>query len=255
MTRVFSRYSRFWGPPCRVDARFAVWTLALPCRWCFSLQSHSSTDMPSIVQLATMAFLSVLLCTVTAHPHRRHCHLSRHKSIPSSVMVEVGDLQNQQVNEELFRGMKCRRGLALEKFPECDIKGLERLTLTLRRVALAEEVLQDRSHSLGIFSILRKDLSMCNALNTSVVETCVRHLDAYTKMASSGCLHRDVLLNLVWLLAEDLRSLTHGELYEIQTRAPPPAPKNSLLHKEKSKKKNKKKTKKTNKTKPNPRAA
>uniref|UniRef100_A0A8C5QSF5 Uncharacterized protein n=1 Tax=Leptobrachium leishanense TaxID=445787 RepID=A0A8C5QSF5_9ANUR len=91
----------------------------------------------------------VLLCTVTAHPHRRHCHLSRHKSIPSSVMAEVRDLQNQQVTSHASHVISSLS------------QGLERLTLTLRRVSLAEEVLQNRSNNLNIFSILRKDLSMC----------------------------------------------------------------------------------------------
>ncbi|KAM8952245.1 uncharacterized protein RCH25_043034 [Pelodytes ibericus] len=166
--------------------------------------------MATISHMAAVTIVSVLLGTVIGHPHRRHCQLSRYKSIPPSVMAEVRELQNPEEEKEM--GVKCaHHGLRLKRFPQCDIKGHERLTLTLHRVSLAVEVLHNRSHNLDLFSALKKDLSTCNLPSSSVLDTCRGHLDRYMEKVSDECLHHDVLLNLVWLLVEDLRSLTHGE--------------------------------------------
>ncbi|XP_053330125.1 uncharacterized protein LOC128503955 [Spea bombifrons] len=186
--------------------------------------------MASVIQMAAVSLLSVLLGAATGHPHRKHCHLSKYRSISLGEMAELRELQNHE--EEMEVGVKCHHGLRLKRFPQCDLKGEERLTLTLHRVSLAVEVLQnlsgsDRGHrSLDIFSSLKKELSSCKMRNSSVLESCRGHLMKYSETVSAECLRRDVLLNLVWLLVEDVRLLIPGEynVRETQKEAPQPPP-------------------------------
>ncbi|XP_063791789.1 E3 ubiquitin-protein ligase RBBP6-like [Pseudophryne corroboree] len=98
------------------------------------------------------------------------------------------------------------------------------MTLTQHRLSLAVTVLENMTmtslvrQNLETFSILQTDLSKCEMKNSPKVEACLRHMATYTETVSAECLQEDVLLNLVWLLHEDLSSLIHGKPQEMKPR-------------------------------------
>nr|ANQ43302.1 type III interferon 4 [Xenopus tropicalis] len=47
-----------------------------------------------------LAAMMVLLVTVTAHPHRRHCHMSRYGSVSPSDIRAVRRLHNEHVSSQ-----------------------------------------------------------------------------------------------------------------------------------------------------------
>ncbi|XP_063791790.1 uncharacterized protein LOC134947885 [Pseudophryne corroboree] len=173
--------------------------------------------MDVIIRMLAVTLLCYTCCwdTATGHSLRAHCHIHRHRSIPPSTMAQVKELQNIHEIKEIKP--KCHHGLRLRKFPNCDLQGNDRMTLTQHRLSLAVTVLENMTmtslvrQNLETFSILQTDLSKCEMIKSPEVEMCRHQLHKYIERVSAECLQEDVLLNLVWILDEDLRSLIHGK--------------------------------------------
>ncbi|XP_075042036.1 interferon lambda-1 [Mixophyes fleayi] len=166
----------------------------------------------------TSLYYTFLWDTATGHPLRTHCHIHRYKSIAPSTMSQVKQLQN--LHEMKENKLKCHHGLRLKKFPNCDLQGNERLILTQHRVSLTVKVLENMTmtglvrQNLETFSILQTELSKCEMIKSPEVEMCLQHLNKYTERVSAECLQEDALLNLVWILVEDLGFLIHRKSRE-----------------------------------------
>ncbi|OCT66339.1 hypothetical protein XELAEV_18042595mg [Xenopus laevis] len=139
-----------------------------------------------------LAAMMVLLVTVTAHPHRRHCHTSRYRSLSPSDIRAASD----------------------------------RLILTLERVTLAVDVLTNMSESplsefisqpLEFFRSLEDDLKHCrkSPLNSDPpsqqLMPWLNHLKHFREKVSSQCVQDAVLLSLIQLLIEDVMCWANKE--------------------------------------------
>nr|ANQ43299.1 type III interferon 1 [Xenopus tropicalis] len=146
-----------------------------------------------------LAAMMVLLVTVTAHPHRRHCHMSRYRSVSPSDIRAVRRLHNEHEKSPFSDGIKCQKKLFRQKPSVCDLKASDRLILTLERVTMAVDVLTNMTESplsefvtqpLEFFHSLEDDLKHC---------------------VSSQCVQDAVLLSLTQLLIEDVMCWANKE--------------------------------------------
>ncbi|KAM4632488.1 interferon lambda-3-like [Discoglossus pictus] len=208
--------------------------------------NNMRTEMNTNIRMVSMMALAVvLLGAVTGTPYPRKCPLSKYTSLFPSVIKSAKELQTEyETSTDLTRSrknMRCSMGLLLKKFPECNLQGNERLRLTLSRVSLAVSVLMNISklkssdlvqQNTETFAVLKEDLNSCvsplkhSILNPQKLESCHGHLVKYSRNVSPECLQDDVMLNLVWLLTEDLSFLVHGNLHQgasplLHTASPP----------------------------------
>ncbi|KAM4642850.1 interferon lambda-3-like [Discoglossus pictus] len=123
--------------------------------------------MGTVIRLAAM---TVLLGIVTAHPLRRHCPMSRYRSVSETDMKTLRHLQERYEDVVVKDGMKCYQRMLRHKPSACKLEASDRLTLTLERVSLAVDVLMNMTDSplsdlvsqpLEIFSVLEQDLTLC----------------------------------------------------------------------------------------------
>ncbi|KAM4021306.1 uncharacterized protein ACNLHF_001364 [Anomaloglossus baeobatrachus] len=148
----------------------------------------------------------------------------------------------------------CHLGLRLKNFESCDLKGRDRLPLTLDRVSLVINVLENVTvtelvkQNLEAFYILESDLMNCEMEKSPELKTCRHHLKHYRATVTHECLKNDVLLSLVWFLTEDMGQLIGGRQSAEEmikpdlhiTAKPPPAKKQKGKRKKKGKKTKKK---------------
>ncbi|XP_066438240.1 interferon lambda-2 [Eleutherodactylus coqui] len=222
----------------------ALLTLAAPAR------PMPCRDMATSIRiLALLALYGVWLQTpAKGHPIQKQCHISKYKNTKPSVMSIARELQDLQ-----RRRRSCHLGLRLRNFTDCDLKGKERLMLTLHRLSLAISVLEDMNQTklviqnLEAFSILQADLMNCEGAKSPELKNCQHHLNQYRDKVTKECLENDVLLSLVWLLTEDLGYLIYGEQsaegkekMELPVTTEPLAAKKNRGKKRKKSKKNKK---------------
>uniref|UniRef100_A0A6I8T066 Interferon, lambda 3 n=1 Tax=Xenopus tropicalis TaxID=8364 RepID=A0A6I8T066_XENTR len=139
-----------------------------------------------------LAAMMVLLVTVTAHPHRRHCHMSRYRSVSPSDIRAASD----------------------------------RLILTLERVTMAVDVLTNITDSplsefvskpLEFFHSLEDDLKHCRKSPlysdppSQQLMPWLNHLKHFRERVSSQCVQDAVLLSLTQLLIEDVMCWANKE--------------------------------------------
>uniref|UniRef100_A0A6I8Q2F1 Interferon lambda-3 n=1 Tax=Xenopus tropicalis TaxID=8364 RepID=A0A6I8Q2F1_XENTR len=139
-----------------------------------------------------LAAMMVLLVTVTAHPHRRHCHMSRYGSVSPSDIRAASD----------------------------------RLILTLERVTMAVDVLTNMTESplsefvtqpLEFFHSLEDDLKHCRKSPlysdppSQQLMPWLNHLKHFRERVSSQCVQDAVLLSLTQLLIEDVMCWANKE--------------------------------------------
>uniref|UniRef100_A0A6I8PVB1 Interleukin 28B (interferon, lambda 3), gene 1 n=1 Tax=Xenopus tropicalis TaxID=8364 RepID=A0A6I8PVB1_XENTR len=139
-----------------------------------------------------LAAMMALLVTVTAHPHRRHCHMSRYRSVSPSDIRAASD----------------------------------RLILTLERVTLAVDVLTNMTESplakllslpLTMLLSLEDDLKICRKSPlysdppSEQLMPWLHHLKHFREKVSSECVQDAVLLSLTQLLIEDIMCWANNE--------------------------------------------
>ncbi|KAE8585894.1 hypothetical protein XENTR_v10021495 [Xenopus tropicalis] len=139
-----------------------------------------------------LAAMMVLLVTVTAHPHRKHCHMSRYRSVSPSDIRAASD----------------------------------RLILTLERVTMAVRVLTNMTESplsefvsqpLEFFHSLEDDLKHCRKSPlysdppSQQLMPWLNHLKHFRERVSSQCVQDAVLLSLTQLLIEDVMCWANKE--------------------------------------------
>ncbi|XP_018089340.1 interferon lambda-3 isoform X1 [Xenopus laevis] len=126
-----------------------------------------------------LAAMMVLLVTVTAHPHRRHCHTSRYRSLSPSDIRAVRLLHNEHEKSSTNDGIKCQKRMFRQKPSVCELKASDRLILTLERVTLAVDVLTNMSESplsefisqpLEFFRSLEDDLKHCVSQMANMID-------------------------------------------------------------------------------------
>ncbi|XP_077148618.1 uncharacterized protein LOC143809430 [Ranitomeya variabilis] len=208
-------------------------------------------DMAAIIRsVALLAlYFASLQDVAEGHPIQNHCHMSKYKKMQPSAMSPARKLQNLQ-----HKKSSCHHGLRLKHFEDCDIKGRDRLMLTLYRVSLVVDVLENMNktelvkQNLNAFSILESDLMNCEMEKSPELKNCRHHLKQYRETVTQECLKNDVLTSLVWILTEDMGQLIHGgqspeEMIKADlhvTAKPPPAKKQKGKRKKKGKKTKKK---------------
>ncbi|OCT66340.1 interferon lambda-3 isoform X2 [Xenopus laevis] len=173
-----------------------------------------------------LAAMMVLLVTVTAHPHRRHCHTSRYRSLSPSDIRAVRLLHNEHEKSSTNDGIKCQKRMFRQKPSVCELKASDRLILTLERVTLAVDVLTNMSESplsefisqpLEFFRSLEDDLKHCrkSPLNSDPpsqqLMPWLNHLKHFREKVSSQCVQDAVLLSLIQLLIEDVMCWANKE--------------------------------------------
>ncbi|XP_071980871.1 uncharacterized protein [Engystomops pustulosus] len=207
-------------------------------------------NMAAIIRITAFLVLLYVFLQDTAegHPLQNQCYMSKYKKIQPSIMAPARMLQNQQKKRP-----SCHQGLHLRKFKYCDIKGRERLLLTLQRISLVVNVLENMNktkvvtQNLEAFSILQGDLMNCEVIKSPELNSCRHHLHHYRETVTKECLENDVLLSLEWILTEDLGYLIHGRQSgeNMEKMDPPVTVKPPAAKKRKGKRRNKgKKSKK-----------
>ncbi|NP_001165237.1 interferon, lambda 3 precursor [Xenopus tropicalis] len=173
-----------------------------------------------------LAAMMVLLVTVTAHPHRRHCHMSRYRSVSPSDIRAVRRLHNEHEKSPFSDGIKCQKKLFRQKASVCDLKASDRLILTLERVTMAVDVLTNITDSplsefvskpLEFFHSLEDDLKHCRKSPlysdppSQQLMPWLNHLKHFRERVSSQCVQDAVLLSLTQLLIEDVMCWANKE--------------------------------------------
>ncbi|XP_069800154.1 uncharacterized protein [Dendropsophus ebraccatus] len=212
-----------------------------------------TTGMATIVRIVLLLALytACLQDPAEGHPLHKRCPMSKYKKLQPDTMDAARRLQNLQKIKA-----SCTQGLLLENVTNCDIMGTARLPLTLQRLSLVINVLENINttgnfkktdlvkRNLEAFSILQDDLMNCDRVESPNLRDCESHLDQYRTTVSSECLENDVLLNLLWILVEDVGYCVHGDQsLESMKKANPRAaakPNAAKKHKGKKNKKNKK---------------
>ncbi|NP_001165234.1 interleukin 28B (interferon, lambda 3), gene 1 precursor [Xenopus tropicalis] len=173
-----------------------------------------------------LAAMMALLVTVTAHPHRRHCHMSRYRSVSPSDIRAVRRLHNEHEKSPFSDGIKCYRKMLRQKPSVCDLQASDRLILTLERVTLAVDVLTNMTESplakllslpLTMLLSLEDDLKICRKSPlysdppSEQLMPWLHHLKHFREKVSSECVQDAVLLSLTQLLIEDIMCWANNE--------------------------------------------
>ncbi|OCT68131.1 interferon lambda-3 [Xenopus laevis] len=173
-----------------------------------------------------LAVMMVLLVTVTAHPHRRHCHMSRYRSLSPSDIRAVRHLHNEHEKSPFSDGIKCYRKMIRQKPSVCDLQESDRLILTLERVSLAVDVLQNVTESplttlvsqpLTMFLSLEDDLKFCRKSPkysdppSPKLMPWLNHLKNFRERVPTECVQDAVLLSLIQLRIEDVMCWANSE--------------------------------------------
>ncbi|XP_056395065.1 interferon lambda-3-like [Hyla sarda] len=173
-----------------------------------------------------LVVFSILLVAVTGHPHRRRCPMSRYKSVSSTDITGIRQLQNEHEKNMSTSAIKCYRRMMRHKPSVCDLKPSDRLILTLERVTVTTEVLANLStsavpdpvsQSYMMFLRIRDDLLICRELSghsktpSEELKPWLHHLQHFVEEASAQCLQDAVLLGLIQLLVEDVGCWAHGK--------------------------------------------
>ncbi|XP_069800151.1 uncharacterized protein [Dendropsophus ebraccatus] len=187
-----------------------------------SLQISSNSPTMDI----RLVVLSIVLVAVTGHPHRRRCPMSRYKSLSSADITAIRHLQNDHEKNMSTSGIKCYRRMMRHKPSVCDLKPSDRLILTLERVSVTADILENTTTSdvadpgyqaLRTFRQLRDDLMTCKETSefsetpSEEVRPWLHHLQHFMDVASPQCLQDAVLLSLIQLLVEDVGCWAHGK--------------------------------------------
>ncbi|OCT68128.1 hypothetical protein XELAEV_18039424mg [Xenopus laevis] len=146
-----------------------------------------------------LAAMMVLLVTVTAHPHRRHCHMSRYRSLSPSDIRAVRLLHNEHEKSPFSDGIKCQKKMFRHKPSVCDLKASDKQILTLERVTLAVDVLTNMTES-SLSEFVSQPLEFFRSLEDDL-KHCV----------SVQCVQDAVLLSLIQLLIEDVMCWANKE--------------------------------------------
>ncbi|XP_066435998.1 interferon lambda-3-like [Eleutherodactylus coqui] len=173
-----------------------------------------------------LVVFSILLLAVTANPLRRPCRMSRYKSVSSDDMTVIKELQNEHEKNMSTDAIKCYKRMMRHKPSVCDLTPSDRLILTLKRVSVTVDVLENMStsgaadpgsQSLRIFLQLREDLIICkvspgfNEIPSKQLKPWLHHLRQFMDEASPQCLQDAVLLSLISLVVEDVGCWAHGK--------------------------------------------
>ncbi|XP_056396018.1 interferon lambda-3-like [Hyla sarda] len=173
-----------------------------------------------------LVVFSILLVAVTGHPHRRRCPMSRYKSVSSTDITGIRQLQNEHEKNMSTSAIKCYNRMMRHKPSVCDLMSSDRLILTFERVSVTADVLENMTtfvvtdpgyQSLKIFLQLRDDLVICkdspgsSETPSKQLKPWLDHLQNFMDMASAQCLQDAVLLGLIQLLVEDVGCWAHGK--------------------------------------------
>ncbi|XP_071980221.1 interferon lambda-3-like [Engystomops pustulosus] len=173
-----------------------------------------------------LVVLSIVLVAVSGHPHRRRCPMSRYKSLSTEDITAIRQLQNDHEKNMSPSAIKCYRRMVRHKPSGCDLEPSDRLILTLERVSVTVDVLENipmsdvsdsGSKSLMIFLQLRDVFMICKE-SPGISETpseqlkpWLHHLQYFMDLASPQCLQDAVILSLIPLLVEDVGCWVHGK--------------------------------------------
>ncbi|XP_075690587.1 interferon lambda-2-like [Rhinoderma darwinii] len=173
-----------------------------------------------------LVVFSIVLVAVTGHPQRRSCPTSRYKSVSSADIRVIRQLQNEHEKNMSTSAMKCYRRMMRHKPSVCDLTSSDRLILTLGRVTVTTEVLENLStsavpdpvsQSLMILLKIRDDLLICkdtpghSGTPSEQLKAWLHHLQQFMEAASPQCLQDAVLLSLIQLMVEDVGCWAHGK--------------------------------------------
>ncbi|XP_071979607.1 interferon lambda-3-like [Engystomops pustulosus] len=173
-----------------------------------------------------LVVLSIVLVAVSGHPHRRRCPMSRYKSLSTEDITVIRQLQNDHEKNMSPNAIKCYRRMVRHKPSGCDLEPNDRLILTLERVSVVVEFLENVStsdvsdpgfKSLLIFLKLKDDLLTCKESSgisefpSEQLKPWLKHLQIFLDTASPDCLQDAVLLSLIPVLVEDVGCWAHGK--------------------------------------------
>ncbi|XP_075690589.1 interferon lambda-3-like [Rhinoderma darwinii] len=173
-----------------------------------------------------LVVFSIVLVAVTGHPHRRRCPMSRYKSVSSADIRVIRQLQNEHQKEMSINAIRCYRTMMRDKPSVCDLMPSDRLILTLERVSVTVDVLENTSmsgdadpgsQSLTFFHKLREDLMICkespgySETPSEKLKPWLHHLQHFIDTASPQCLQDAVLLSLIQIMVEDLGCWANGK--------------------------------------------
>lgn len=211
--------------------------------------------MDTFIKMVATTFLCWILLrnTATGHSIQTFCFPSKLKALLFNAIPHAKELQNKYELE----GNKpnCQFMFQLTNHPCCNLRGMERLALSLYRVSLTVQVLENITmdslvrNNLEIFTVIQDELSRCEATKSPEAEACQQHLMKYVAKVPTECLKNDILFHLIWTLYEDVGFLLPGEHQgdEAQKGSLTFTPKVRSSKKRKRRRKNKgKKTKKVN---------
>ncbi|CAN2391274.1 Interferon [Pristimantis euphronides] len=185
---------------------------------------HICTNTPAMD--IRLVLFSILLVAVTGNPHNRPCPMSRYKSVSSEDMTMIKQLQMEHEKNMSTDAIKCYRRMMRHKPSVCDLMPSDRLILTLERVSVTVDVLENMStsdvaepgsQSLRIFLQLRNDLMSCkespgfSRTPSKQLKSWLHHLQHFMDMASPECLQDAVLLSLISVMVEDVGCWAHGK--------------------------------------------
>ncbi|KAM4696397.1 interferon lambda-2-like [Rhinophrynus dorsalis] len=176
--------------------------------------------------LIRLGAVMVLLVAVSGHPHRRHCHMSRYRSISPSDMRAVRLLQREHEERTFTDGVKCHKKMMRHKPSVCDLRASDRLILTLERVTLTVDVLtnittsspsDNLSQPLDVFLALEEDLKFCRMSPvysdppSHQLRPWLHHLQHFREKVTLECVQHSVLLSLTHLLMDDVTCWANSE--------------------------------------------
>ncbi|XP_044162235.1 interferon lambda-2-like [Bufo gargarizans] len=185
-----------------------------------SLQIDTNTSAMDV----RLVVFCILFVAVTGHPHKRRCLMSRYKSVSSTDIKIIRELQNEHEKDISTSAMKCYRRMMRHKPSVCDLNPSDRLILTLERVTITTEVLANLAtsdvpdpvlQSLMMFLKIRDDLLICresseySSTPSDELMPWLHHLQYFLEEASPQCLQVAVLLSLISLMVEDVGCWAH----------------------------------------------
>ncbi|XP_075042026.1 interferon lambda-2-like [Mixophyes fleayi] len=166
-----------------------------------------------------LVVLTLLFVAVSGYPHGRHCPVSRYITVSPNDINLLKQLQSESEKNITSNAMRCYRRMLKHKPSVCDLTPSDRLILTLERVSLTVDVLEDMStsalpdpvsQSLMVFLKLRDDLMICKETPeysdpaSQQLKPWLHHLQHFKEVASPECVQDAVLLSLVSLRVEDV---------------------------------------------------
>ncbi|KAM9330384.1 uncharacterized protein PAF06_012780 [Gastrophryne carolinensis] len=166
-----------------------------------------------------LVILSFVLLAVAGLPRMRVCRKSRYSSVSPSDITTLKQLQHDHEKKMSANAMKCYKRMLKHKPSVCDLTPSDRLILTLERVSLTVEVLNNMSTSthsdavtpsLTVFLKLKDDLMTCRGSpeisdpTSTALKAWLHHLQHFKKTSSPDCIQEAVILSLIPLRVEDV---------------------------------------------------